>query len=144
MAEPEDYSIDQAIQALALPSSAAFRMGTVASADVVTQVKERFSIPGNPRALWMGLSPESKAPYVDWTERRALVEGALSQFPSLRCFLIVDSDGADWIVYDCLASVISNLLEESSILEFCAVDATFRLLLANSDHNEIMVATSSA
>lgn len=93
---------------------------------------------GSPRVLWLGLvgTPE-RQPYDSATWQQILV-AALNRLPGSRSWLILESEQGDLPVYDAETGALPALLRECEFMEYYVVDQRFSLLVADTDHNEIL------
>jgi hypothetical protein len=103
-------------------------------------------IEGNPRALWLGLRNVERhaRPYTSATWESCLLE-ACATVGATDGWLILEADGDEHPVYRCSDfGVLPRVLGECLYFEYYLVDERSRWLIADTEHNEILVATHAS
>ncbi len=133
-----DGWVGEAAAQLGLTPAQLRKLGDTESAEVVRRARERF-VAGDPRSWWLALkvpATSHPAPADPDDDVRAL-------FPVMveRCYFLPETgDGSDPSVYELEAEALMPLLGELPFFEYYVLDPMFRWLLAETDHNEILVA----
>lgn len=112
----------------------------LAEAIRVRHVTQRQFVIGDPRVWWLGF----QAPYEavsyrspdDWAQRL----NALIPLGTDRCWLVSEGERDDSPVYDVAVGVVTSILSECSFFEYYLVDLEFRWIIADTDHNQLLLA----
>jgi hypothetical protein len=129
--------IDEAAAQLGLTPEQLRRLDDAAAGEVVRRARERF-VTGDPRQWWLQLklpTTSHPAPADPDDDVRAL-------FPTTveRVWFLPDPGQGEPPVYDLEAEALMPLLGELPFFEYYVIDPSYRWLVAETDHNEILVA----
>jgi hypothetical protein len=136
-----DY-IDAAIAELAYDAKVR-RLADSAGAVILSEIARKFAI-GRPRSLWMDLREPGARRRYEQSEWRVCLESALADLGSSRGWLVVDGGGQGDVVYDVDIGAVVELLASAPFLEYAIVDQAVTVIVADSDHNEILIASAAS
>jgi len=132
-----EQEIAGAVKVLALSAAQFLRCDPAKSHAVAIAAKGRFVV-DEPRVWWLGFRrPHETHAYgdlQDW-ERRLV---ATIPPGTTRCWLIVESDGDSYPVYDVEVDVVAGVIKECSFLEYYLVDPEFNWIVSDTDHNQLI------
>ncbi len=138
----DEHEIDGAAKRLGVSAAQVSRCDSTESAEIADAARSRF-VSDSPRVWWLGFrQPFDSHPYSDsknW--ERKLVE--LIPRGTNSCWLIVESDRSIYPVYKIQIDTILSVLRECSFFEYYLVSLNFDWIIADTDHNELIVARSS-
>jgi hypothetical protein len=136
-----EQELANAAKRLGLNGSAFSRCEPAKANDVARTARERF-VTGNPRVWWLGFrKPYETVPY---GSREDLTRSLNVAIPSgsARCWLIAESESEIYPVFEGEIVAIVSVLKECGFFEYYLVDSEFRWIVADTDHNELLVARS--
>jgi hypothetical protein len=139
----DDYTNDirNAINKLGLREAEFSKCDTVESAKLASIAKERFVI-GNPRVWWLGFSPPYQSHSYDKPDEwKARLNAAIPE-GTKKCWLIgePDSDTTPYTVYVTDTSKVAEVLSQCRFFEYYLVDPNLNWIIADTDHNQLIVA----
>jgi hypothetical protein len=134
-----ERELEDAVEQLELSTPQFSKCDSPKASDVARTAKQRF-VSGNPRVWWLGFQqPYETFPYRspdDWAQR---LESVIPH-GTTRCWLIAESSSETYPVYDVDVATVAAVLEECSFFEYYLVDPAFAWIVADTDHNQILVA----
>ena len=134
-----ERELADAVKQLGLSTSQFSKCEPPQADDVARTAKVRF-VTGNPRVWWLGFQqPYETFPYDsldDWARR---LSGVIPH-GTARCWLIAESTTETYPVYDVQVESIVAVLKECSFFEYFLVDPAFKWIVADTDHNQLLVA----
>jgi hypothetical protein len=135
--------IDAAIAELAYDDGKARRLAGSEAAGVRAEIASRFAM-GRPRSLGMDLREPHTSRRYERSEWRACLENALGELGSSRGWLVVDGGTEGDVLYQVDLGAVAELLANAPFLEYAIVDESVSVILADTDHNEILVAWATS
>jgi hypothetical protein len=131
--------IASAVKALGLGEAQVSKCDSAKSTEVARRAKGRF-VEGNPRVWWLGFrKPYDSRTYGDsndWEQRLMTT----IPHPTKRCWLIAESESEAYPVYDVQIGTIVAVLKECCFFEYYLVDPDFNWIVADTDHNQLILA----
>lgn len=131
MSEEIEKWIDQALLKLGLDSR---KIETELAGKIHSEVEERFVI-GSPRVWWLGLRSVLNKLSSGSTKLSALVFDS-----NLEGLFIPEIDSGDPIVYRLSANEIEDVVQGCPYFEYYYLCDRRRILIAETDHNEFLIA----
>lgn len=137
-----EQEIASAVIRLGLGSSQISKCEPAEAMRVARLTQSQFVV-DDPRVWWLGFQAlYETVPYGssdDWARRL----NALIPLGTDRCMLICDCERDDYLVYEVAVGVVTSLLSECSFFEYYLVDPEFRWIIADTDHNQFLLARSA-
>lgn len=132
-----EKELTQAAIALGL-SADAFKKCDCESAERIVQRAQETFVADDPRSWWMSLKHPFES--FDYFEGRGF-EDLVRHIPQGEetCWLIPETEEQNPPVFDAAISSISQVLGECSYFEYYLVGKQFDWLIAENDHNQIIV-----
>ena len=144
MTATNEAQVDEAIEHLNLPPRSIEKLSALEAQGALSAVRSAF-VEGNPRALWLGLKLPSRAlryEQKDWPD--CLVQ-ACASVGATEGFLIIESSGEGYLVYRCTSfEAVGQVLSECGFFEYAIVDYQLQWLIADTDHNEMIIVSKIA
>lgn len=104
---------------------------------IISKVRREF-IHGNPRAWWTALKEITSVSNFDDCSAYLHIED-IFPIKDENVWLIVDDDSSMHHVYLTPISLIKYIIPECQFFEYYIVDTKFNWLLAENDHNQLLV-----
>lgn len=132
-----ELEVDAAAERLGFAGTTFSKVDRQLGGMICRQVMSLF-VTGNPRAWWLGFKEAQSSPYT----REEWPSCVLRSVPldTSFCWLVLESDSKDYPVYRVAPSQLSVLLGECSFFEYYLVDLKFKWIIADTDHNAVVVA----
>lgn len=134
-----EIEIDRVI-ASHFPATKIERLPSDEARVILTDLHRSF-LTGNPSPLWQGLRSKASSVSYQKSEWAEKVLAVCERLDLREGWLILESDSDQYPVYRFFdARDVVRLLSECSFVEFYLVDLELRSLVADTDHNELLVA----
>lgn len=135
-----ELEVDRAIIGLQLGTESIRKLPPDEADAVVGELRKTY-VDGDPRALWLGLKqPFRSFPY-SRSEWPSCLVTALAAVHARVVWLVVEAESRELVVYRIAQlEAVPRVLAECTFFEYYLVDCGFRWLIADTDHNEILVA----
>jgi hypothetical protein len=132
-----DSEIEVALNKLCLPEEELRRCSKEESLRVQEEAKRRF-VENNPRAWWLALKqPFKEFPYHDANAYQYLNEYIPSGEDKF--WFIPENEQEILPVFEATLKGVKSLLEECCFFEYYLVGKSFDWLIAENDHNELII-----
>jgi hypothetical protein len=134
-----EREISNAIEQLGFSASEFVKSEREKATEIVRVAKSRF-VADNPRVWWLGFrqpyDSQSYGALDDWERRlKSLIPRGVTH-----CWLIAECNHNDHPVYQVSVAVVASVLKECSFFEYYLVDSDFEWIIADTDHNSLIVA----